>query len=168
LVSSASLSRWRPWVQVPSSSPFFKDSNMAPPSKRLKSNCLNCGTELSYLECNSNGKFCNNSCRNTYARNIAVANGTAGPGQIRTWMLENVPYKCKICGLSKWRGNKISLHLDHINGNSRENTKQNVRWLCPNCHSQTETWGVKNVCSTHVHRLSSTKRAKILEAVANI
>lgn len=52
-------------------------------------------------------------------------------------MLEN---KCYICGLIDWQGQKISLELDHINGQHHDNTLTNLRILCPNCHSQTDTF----------------------------
>ena len=53
-------------------------------------------------------------------------------------------YKCSICGISEWLGNKISLQLDHINGINNDNRLSNLRLLCPNCHSQTETYAGKN------------------------
>ena len=48
--------------------------------------------------------------------------------------------KCAICGISEWQGKKIVLQLDHINGDNRDNRLENLRLLCPNCHSQTETF----------------------------
>lgn len=47
---------------------------------------------------------------------------------------------CELCGLTEWRGRPISLHLDHINGINTDNRIENLRILCPNCHSQTETY----------------------------
>lgn len=48
--------------------------------------------------------------------------------------------KCEICGLTEWLGMEISCHLDHINGNCHDHRLENLRILCPNCHSQTETY----------------------------
>lgn len=49
-------------------------------------------------------------------------------------------YKCEKCGLTDWNGEEISLHLDHINGNNLDHRLENLRFLCPNCHSQTPTY----------------------------
>lgn len=58
-----------------------------------------------------------------------------------------IPQCCAVCSLSQWRGKDLSLELDHINGNNRDNRIENLRLLCPNCHSQTETWRGKNINS---------------------
>jgi hypothetical protein len=48
---------------------------------------------------------------------------------------------CEACGLTEWQGAPISLQLHHVNGDGHDNRLINLRLLCPNCHSQTETWG---------------------------
>jgi len=52
---------------------------------------------------------------------------------------------CAKCGLgSEWEGELITLHLDHIDGDNTNNLLENLRVLCPNCHSQTSTWCGRN------------------------
>ena len=60
-----------------------------------------------------------------------------------------IPYKCAICGIDSWNGKKLSLELDHINGINNDNRIENLRFLCPNCHSQTITYGSKNSVKKH-------------------
>ena len=51
---------------------------------------------------------------------------------------------CEICGLAAWQGAQLSLELHHINGDGRDNRLENLQLLCPNRHSQTDTFGARN------------------------
>ena len=51
------------------------------------------------------------------------------------------PFRCATCGNEgTWRGEHLTLQLDHANGRYNDNRLENLRWLCPNCHSQTPTF----------------------------
>lgn len=55
-------------------------------------------------------------------------------------------YECDKCGNEgEWLGELITLQLDHINGINNDNRLENLRFLCPNCHSQTKTFSGKNL-----------------------
>ena len=53
--------------------------------------------------------------------------------------------KCDLCSIENWNGKPISIELDHVNGNRNGNRLENLRMLCPNCHSQTDTYRSKNI-----------------------
>lgn len=52
--------------------------------------------------------------------------------------------RCELCGCREWQGKPIALQLHHVNGNGADNRLANLQLLCPNCHSQTDTWGARN------------------------
>jgi len=83
--------------------------------------------------------------------NVFVENGMHGNSVINRIIKDYdiIPYdKCWLCGLSEWINGKLILEIDHINGISNDHRIENLRFLCPNCHSQTETFRSKNI-TTH-------------------
>jgi len=66
-----------------------------------------------------------------------------GADVLRRALVESgVNYECAECQLgSRWNGKDLRIQVDHIDGDFLNNKKENLRFLCPNCHSQTETFG---------------------------
>lgn len=54
--------------------------------------------------------------------------------------------KCNKCKLNKWLNEEIPLELEHIDGNHKNNERNNLEALCPNCHALTPTWRGRNKC----------------------
>lgn len=76
---------------------------------------------------------------------VAGSTGTKGHGLKLKLFREGLKaQQCEWCGITEWRGLPAPLELDHINGDRDDNRLENLRILCPNCHAQTDTYGVRN------------------------
>ena len=58
--------------------------------------------------------------------------------------LDGTKYECAECQTSTWQRKELILELDHINGDNQDHRLENIRLLCPNCHSQTPNWRGRN------------------------
>lgn len=89
---------------------------------------------------------------------VLISNSTKKPNtkQLRRVLLEiGKEHKCE-CGLGpKWQNKNLVLQIDHIDGNRHNNDRNNLRFLCPNCHSQTDNFGVKN---SHTYGTKNKKK----------
>jgi len=77
---------------------------------------------------------------------IFAANTRRNRGHLKTRLLRAGLKDgiCERCGISQWLGKPLSLALHHVNGDRLDNRLQNLQLLCPNCHSQTDTFGGRN------------------------
>jgi 5-methylcytosine-specific restriction endonuclease McrA len=64
--------------------------------------------------------------------------------QKRRRVIEEQKGCCADCGISEWKSLPINLEVYHKDGNTDNNDRENLRALCPNCHSTTETWRGRN------------------------
>lgn len=110
--------------------------------------CLQCGVTKRAAK-HSKGKYCSVQCQvdHQYENIIkpAVLSGAVcGVKALKRVLRDVFGDKCDECDLPAfWNGKPLSLHMDHIDGDSDNSTISNVRLLCPNCHTQTETFGSK-------------------------
>ena len=113
--------------------------------------CVNCGKEYSVYNWKI-GKYCNIQCQQDYQYKERIKKwleeGISWNLQIPAWAKKHLSdtrgYACEVCGISDWNSKTLSLECDHIDGHHANNHPSNLRLICPNCHSQTETYKAKN------------------------
>lgn len=98
-----------------------------------------------------NIKFSDITRRNRIKRNALPEKRNTRQGRLtvkqKEILIESgaLEYMCYECGQqSEWNGKPLVLQFDHIDGDPCNNNLDNLRILCPNCHTQTTTWGGKN------------------------
>lgn len=114
----------------------------------MKSKCIFCGIDFKYSPSQHTGKYCSLRCSadarmvsiNQKNRKLYSEGQLKNRATIRKFLSEDVGYLCILCKLSSWNDQPITLQVDHIDGNPDNNSPVNLRLLCPNCHSQTETY----------------------------
>lgn len=87
----------------------------------------------------------------------------------RRLVLHEQDYVCNKCGINEWFGKKLSLEIDHINGISDDDRRENLEILCPNCHAITDTWRGRNKSSVNGFvKVSDEDLLKALNSTKNI
>jgi Zn finger protein HypA/HybF involved in hydrogenase expression len=116
--------------------------------EKLEKKCLSCGNAIPNINV-----YCNNKCQSEYQRkplidewlnggNHYIKGGTSVAVWQRRILLEETNHQCSECGwgeVNPYTG-KTPLDIDHIDGDAYNNLKENLRVLCPNCHSLKKTF----------------------------
>jgi 5-methylcytosine-specific restriction endonuclease McrA len=121
--------------------------------------CNQCTVEFKFKGYSSNHKFCSLKCSYDFqadkkdkllnqryqdwlgGKNLGLANPRK---LIREFLIKRDGYSCSCCGIDNWNGKEITLWTDHIDGDATNNKPSNFRLICPNCDSQSDTFGGKN------------------------
>ena len=114
--------------------------------EKLEKECLCCGKQIP-----NRNKFCDNKCQNEYRRkliyeDIEKDNGSYHHETYKRFLISKYGEKCMECGWSEKHPNTniVPIQLEHRDGNSENNNLDNLKLLCPNCHSLTPTFGALN------------------------
>jgi len=87
---------------------------------------------------------------------------------LRAMLEMGIQYNCSLCKIkAEWQGKELTLQIDHIDGDRNNNLKENLRFLCPNCHSQTLTFGNKKPrrqCSSCCNMIQNNSRSGLCKS----
>lgn len=128
-------------------------SKPGPKGKHPRNLCGSCGKLVN----RTSKSFCNSNCHAKYRYTTTIEEWQSGllkpginfkvPNPVRKYLLQKYANKCCLCGWAEVNPTtqKIPLELDHIDGNWKNNSEENLRIICPNCHSLTNNYRALNV-----------------------
>jgi len=121
--------------------------------RKPRAACKQCGT----LTARANGVYCSSRCQRAFEHDDYIGNWLAGKesgsradgtvtNPIKTWLRQQNNDQCSQCGWNVVHSitNRVPLEVDHIDGDHNNNRPENLRLLCPNCHSLTPTYRALN------------------------
>ena len=116
--------------------------------------CIYCGKDIHTIV--KKREFCCQECRTQYnyekkvkdwLDNPSIVSSTFIPRYIKRWMFENRGCRCEECGWHEVNQSTglVPLQIHHIDGDCTNNHPDNLKLLCPNCHSLTDNYGSRNM-----------------------
>lgn len=127
-------------------------------SRIVTKNCKECGRQIPRARIKTKAKYCGHPCQRMYwykdyirmwldgKLDGVVGHGMAVSAHIKRWLREQRGDRCELCGwdMVNEYTKRRPLQVDHLDGNPLNNHPDNLRLLCPNCHSLTPTFGGRN------------------------
>ena len=126
--------------------------------------------QCKYCKKETQNKYCSNLCQQKFQNSkvielwkkdhtYGVRGGNRLRGPIKHHIFEKFDHRCSVCGWNEKNPitNQSPLEIDHIDGDSTNNSEDNLRLLCPNCHSLTPTWKALNKGKGSKSRLKQSK-----------
>lgn len=114
--------------------------------------CRNCDAEITFRGYSHGHLYCNNQCNaeHKHKRAMEKARCLFEEGKLNRrkviylLLVERDGNQCSICKIQDWNGKPIRFWVDHKDGNAGNNSPDNFQLVCPNCDSQSDTFGAKN------------------------
>ena len=124
-------------------------------------NCLGCGEVITENR-SRHRKYCSNKCQADHRSSTLIENGNYSSHSAKTYLIKKHGAKCMDCGWGETNPftNKIPIELEHIDGNGENNALDNLKLLCPNCHSLTSTYKGANAGKGRHSRRQRYKEGK--------
>jgi len=141
-----------------------KDNHYIFLRKKISNSCKNCSKTIP-----KHRVFCSNSCCGEYKSKEHLKIWLRGNPtwkikareSVREYILNEQNGKCSICGVEPfWNGKPFGFILDHIDGNSENNLRENLRLVCPICDSQLDTYKAKNKGNGRYYRKKRFQEGK--------